>query len=859
MVWDKMESNIRSMSDSSDVHQNSSCQNLLKLRNVSESIERSNSEERTCTASKDELRTKPDNSDISFNSVGCESNELISSNEADLKRHLSQKAIENNDLNLNELKDTLSTDKCDFELQLQHDNVHCVSGEILTDEIGRVVGHDIDNTQTRNDCRGHILPNGHPLSISDSLACRNPPEATGLNNDVSSLEATVADYQDNMYVSYRASECCNSLMQDGSEVVGSCNDVQMTAAHVVEEATEVNEDDDFEDALEFVVDHFAENSDDETKEIHEEKVLIKEISDVGRYSYACLVAHSLHTLFGYSSTNKKFQDQCMKLLLRHLGHNKKMQKTMLMVLRGDIQMGESDPLVDSLKKEFPNPKTGSLSIIGDLLELALREGVYDARMRTLIKFLSLMFGILWEDVEDLEDQTQGRFQEEGHEPTEEEKKEKLDKMKSRRIKRIALVSVAAVGGGALIGLTAGIAAPLIAVGAGAIIGGVGAAGLGTVAGAAIIGSIFGVAGAGLTGFKMKKRIGELEEFEFEPLTQGRSLHVTVAVSGWLNDKHTDFRSVWLGLANSQEQYILRYESKYLRELGQAMEYIANIAITAAVKHTLKQTLLSGLLAAISWPLTLLSVASIIDNPWSICTQRSVNAGRQLAEVLLSRQQGRRPVTLVGFSFGARVIFSCLEEMASRKNAEGIVEEVVLLGAPVSGCEEDWSRLERVVSGRIVNGFCRGDWLLKFMYRTASAQLTIAGLTPVKWVNRRMHNIDLTDIVSGHLDYFNQIDMILNSIGIKTVEHAEVGSLESLKQWTSLQHPDNRESNTECIETVDKISEKIVSSSSADLSRDPKTTPHGECDGKVSDSNQMTRANVITEAKCSELNSVEDKC
>lgn len=45
-------------------------------------------------------------------------------------------------------------------------------------------------------------------------------------------------------------------------------------------------------------------------------------------------------------------------------------------------------------------------------------GVYDARMRTLIKFLSLMFGILWEDVEDLEDQTQGRFQEEGHEPTE---------------------------------------------------------------------------------------------------------------------------------------------------------------------------------------------------------------------------------------------------------------------------------------------------------------------------------------------------------------------------------------------------------------------------------------------------------
>lgn len=80
-------------------------------------------------------------------------------------------------------------------------------------------------------------------------------------------------------------------------------------------------------------------------------------------------------------------------------------------------------------------------------------------------------------------------------------------------------------------------------------------------------------------------------------------------------------------------------------------------------------------------------------------------------------------------------------------------------------------------------------------------------------------------------------MILNSIGIKTVEHAEVGSLESLKQWTTLQHPGNHESNTECIEAVEKITEKIVYSSSVDLSCDPKTTPHGECDGKVNDSNQ----------------------
>ncbi len=32
---------------------------------------------------------------------------------------------------------------------------------------------------------------------------------------------------------------------------------------------------------------------------------------------------------------------------------------------------------------------------------------------------------------------------------------------------------------------------------------------------------------------MKKRIGELEEFEFETLTDGKDLQVAVTVSGWL--------------------------------------------------------------------------------------------------------------------------------------------------------------------------------------------------------------------------------------------------------------------------------------------------------------------------------------
>jgi hypothetical protein len=42
------------------------------------------------------------------------------------------------------------------------------------------------------------------------------------------------------------------------------------------------------------------------------------------------------------------------------------------------------------------------------------------------------------------------------------------------------------------------------------------------------------------------------------------------------------------------------------------------------------------------------------------------------------------VTLVGYSFGARLIFHCLEELdKAGADGRGIVENAVLLGTPIS--------------------------------------------------------------------------------------------------------------------------------------------------------------------------------
>jgi hypothetical protein len=52
----------------------------------------------------------------------------------------------------------------------------------------------------------------------------------------------------------------------------------------------------------------------------------------------------------------------------------------------------------------------------------------------------------------------------------------------------------------------------------------------------------------------------------------------------------------------------------------------------------------------------------------------------------------------------------LQEMSQRNRCEGIIQDAILLGTPVTGCPKDWQKLMRVVSGKIVNGYCRQVFL-----------------------------------------------------------------------------------------------------------------------------------------------------
>jgi hypothetical protein len=349
------------------------------------------------------------------------------------------------------------------------------------------------------------------------------------------------------------------------------------------------------------------------------------------------------------------------------------------------------------------------------------------------------------------------------------------------------VGLAGVAGAALIGVTGGLAAPLLAAGVGSMMGGIGlgataAAGyLGTLAGSSVlVGGLFGAYGAKMTGRAMDDYARQVEDFAFIPIhrsqdpkhqdNESRRLRVAIAVSGWLREPE-EVSKPWRYISKGTEGFALRWELEALLKLGHSLEtFVTSAAWGYAKKKIIEQTVFAAMTAAL-WPLGLLKIATLLDNPYSVAKYRSEKAGEVLADALINKVQGERPVTLVGYSLGARLIYSCLQKLAERK-AFGLIENVVLVGAPCPSDVADWRRIRSVVSGRCVNVFSKKDYILGFLYRTSSVQLGVAGLQPVVGVHG-VQNVDVSELVDGHLQYRFITGTILRKIGFEDIDIEEV--------------------------------------------------------------------------------------
>lgn len=190
-----------------------------------------------------------------------------------------------------------------------------------------------------------------------------------------------------------------------------------------------------------------------------------------------------------------------------------------------------------------------------------------------------------------------------------------------------------------------------------------------------------------------------------------------------------------------------------------LKVLKSYAWSAAKLELVRRTIFASLFAGL-WPMGLLNIAHVLDNPYSVAKARSDKTGRVLAQALMPKVQGERPVTLVGYSLGARVIFQAMLILAEH-SAFGLVESIVLIGAPVSVEDPPWRKVRAVVAGRVINVYSREDYILGFLYRTSSLQYGVAGLQIVDGVDR-IENYDATNSMGrkGHASYRYLIGQIL---------------------------------------------------------------------------------------------------
>ncbi|KAI0275222.1 hypothetical protein BC834DRAFT_965640 [Gloeopeniophorella convolvens] len=408
------------------------------------------------------------------------------------------------------------------------------------------------------------------------------------------------------------------------------------------------------------------------------------------------------------------------------------------------------------------------TVLCDLFLILVADSVYDARSRVLLEAVAIHLGLGWLDVIKFEQRVTEALEIQEDVENMEQRAVIEGRQKSSRRRRYVMMGLATLGGGLVIGLSAGLLAPVIGAGIGAAFTTIGISGtagfLGGVGGAAVITTGGVLTGSGIAARGMARRTQVVRTFDILPLHNNKRVNCILTVPGFLNGELDDTRLPFSVLDPVVgDVFSVLWEPEMIRETGSALRILTTEVLTQIGQTVLQATVMTALMSALQWPIILTKLGYLIDNPWSNALDRAKAAGRVLADVLIQRHLGVRPITLIGFSLGARVIFYALLELAKQK-AFGVVQDVFLLGATLTVSQKTWFQARSVVSGRFVNGFARNDWVLNYLFRATSGGVgTVAGLRPVENVPG-LENVDVTDKIAGHMSYRTFMPLILDQLG-----------------------------------------------------------------------------------------------
>jgi hypothetical protein len=420
------------------------------------------------------------------------------------------------------------------------------------------------------------------------------------------------------------------------------------------------------------------------------------------------------------------------------------------------------------------------TVLCDLFLLLIADATYDARSRVLLERVGSALSVPWQEICRFEKRVTDalEMQEQADKETWNEDDHLEARKKAMRKRRLMVMGLCTVGGGLVIGLSAGFLAPVIGAGLAAGFTSIGVAGtssfLAGTGAAALIGTTGALTGGTVGVRASDRRTGAVKTFEYRPLHNNKRVNLTVTVAGWMTGNVDDVRLPFSTVDPVMgDVYSVHWEPEMLKSTGATMAILGTEALTQTVQQVLGATFLATLMAGLSLPLILTKLSYLIDNPWTVSIARADAAGLILADSIIDRNLGVRPITLVGFSLGARVIFSALKELA-RRGGLGLVQNVYLFGSPMVAKQDEWLKARSIVAGRFVNAYATNDWILGYLFRaTSGGVMQVAGLSEVQIPT--IENFNVTNDVPGHMAYRAKMPILLRKVGweVESDEFAEI--------------------------------------------------------------------------------------
>lgn len=237
------------------------------------------------------------------------------------------------------------------------------------------------------------------------------------------------------------------------------------------------------------------------------------------------------------------------------------------------------------------------TVMCDLFLVLISDGVYDARSRELFEQVGKYLSVDWLEICRFEKRVTDAL--EMQEQADKENWNEEDHMKARakraRNKRLAFMGLATVGGGLVIGLSAGLLAPVIGAGLAAGFTTIGVAGTGSflagAGGAAVITTTGVVTGSTVGVRAANRRTGNVKTFEYRPLHNNKRTNLIITLAGWMNGKVDDVRLPYSTVDPIMgDIYSVLWEPEMLRSMGDTINILATEVskINDMIKSTTKR-------------------------------------------------------------------------------------------------------------------------------------------------------------------------------------------------------------------------------------------------------------------------------